>query len=213
MFMRDVMSTNVVTIPSTTSVYDAKKIMEAHKFRRLPVVDRGKLVGIVTEHGLESISPSKATSLSVWEINYLLTKTTVTEVMSRDLVTVTPDMTVEEAVSLAQLRKVGALIVVEDGKVVGIATTNDFFYHIVNPILGLGQPGTRIEVTAGGDAKTTEAVMGVLNKHGVGLLGLHSIAPPEAKKNDLCVHVDTEEAGKIVEELKSLGYQVSVRAR
>ena len=77
MYVRDIMTSNVVTISSSTSIADAKRIMEAHRFRRLPVVDKGKLVGIITEHGLEKVSPSKATSLSVWELSYLLDKTTV----------------------------------------------------------------------------------------------------------------------------------------
>jgi len=74
MYVKDVMTMNVVSIPSNTTVSDAKKIMDAHKIRRLPVVDRGKLVGIVTERRLEAYTPSKATSLSVWEIGYLLGK-------------------------------------------------------------------------------------------------------------------------------------------
>ena len=69
MKVSDIMTTNVVTIPSNTSIADAKRLMAAHRFRRLPVVDRGKLVGIVTEHRLEQVSPSKATSLTVWELS------------------------------------------------------------------------------------------------------------------------------------------------
>jgi len=77
MYVRDIMTTNVVTTPSSTSIANAKRIMEAHRFRRLPVVDKGKLVGIVTERRLESVSPSKATSLTVWELSYLLNETAV----------------------------------------------------------------------------------------------------------------------------------------
>ena len=74
MYIKDIMTMNVITIPSNTSIADAKKIMEAHKIHRLPVVDKGKLVGLVTERRLEAYTPSKATSLSVWEIRYLLNK-------------------------------------------------------------------------------------------------------------------------------------------
>lgn len=216
MLVRDVMTTNVVTVPSSTSVSDAKRIMEVHRFRRLPVVDRGKLVGIVTERGLEGVSPSKATSLSVWELNYLLTKTTVKEIMTKDPVTVPPDMTVEEAITLAQNRRVGSLIVMEDGRVVGMVTTNDFFYRIINPILGIGKPGTRIETHEGGNPKAIAEVMGVVNKNNVGILGVHTIALPDVEKNDFCVHVDTEDpnkVNKIMEDLRRLGYQVKVRTR
>ncbi len=214
MLVRDVMTRDVVTIPSTTSIYDAKKTMEKHKFRRLLVVDKKeKLVGIITEHGLEKVSPSKASSLTIWEMNYLLAKTTVAEVMTRELVTVTPDMTVEEAISLAQSRMVGSLIVIEDSKVVGIVTTNDFFVRIINPMLGIRQPGTRIEIPKGGDPETVGAVMEVLKGQGVGILALHTFTVPGKEENDFCVHVDTEDTNKIIEELNSLGYEVRARAR
>jgi len=150
MYVRDIMTTNVVTIPSNTSIADVKRIMQAHQFRRLPVVDKGKLVGIVTERRLESVSPSKATTLSQWELSYVLAKTTVKEVMEPNVVTVPPDMSAEEAVATAQTHKIGSLVVVEDDRVVGMVTTNDIFYKIINPILGLGEPGARIEVAGGG---------------------------------------------------------------
>lgn len=213
MLVRDVMTTKVVTIPSTTSIYDAKRIMKEHGFRRLPVVDGGKLVGIVTEHGLEKVSPSKASSLTIWEMNYLLAKTTVAEVMTKELVTVTPDMTVEEAISLAQSRMVGSLVVMEGGGIVGIVTTNDFFIRIINPMLGIRQPGTRIEILKGGDPETVRSVMEVLKGQGVGILALHTFTVPETDKTDFCVHVDTEDASKIIEELKGRGYEARARAR
>ena len=213
MYVRDIMTTNVVTIPSSTSITDAKRIMEAHRFRRLPVVDKGKLVGIVTERKLESVSPSKATSLSVWELSYLLDKTPVKEIMERNVVTVPPDMTVEESLAVAQSNKVGALVVVEDGRVVGISTTNDFFYKIVNPLLGLGQPGSRVEITGGGECNEMEKIISAINKLGLRVVTCHIIALPEATKKDIVVHVDTEDVSQLVTELEGKGCKVSVRKR
>ena len=213
MYVRDIMTTNVVTIPSSISIADAKRIMEAHKFRRLPVVDKGKLVGIVTERKLEQVSPSKATSLSVWELSYLLDKTSVKEIMERNVVTVPPDMTAEESLAVAQSNRVGALVVVEDGKVVGISTTNDFFYKIVNPLLGLGEPGARIEVTGGGEGKALEEVISTINKRGLKITTLHILAPPEATKRDVIVHVDSEDVTQLVAELEGKGYSVKLRQR
>jgi len=213
MQVSDIMTTNVVTIPSSTSIADAKRILEAHRFRRLPVVDKGRLVGIVTERGLEQVSPSKATSLSVWELTYLLNKTTVKEIMERNVVTVSPDVSAEEAVSVAQSNKVGALVVVEDGRVVGIVTTNDFFYKIINPILGIGQSGTRIEIAGGGEGKPLEEIVSCINKHGLNITTFHIITLPEATKKDVVVHVDSEDVKQLVTELKSKGYKVSVRKR
>ena len=86
MKVRDIMTWNVVTVTSDTPIMEARKIMNAHKIRRLPVVDKGKLVGMVSLGRIDRSGPSPATSLSVWEINYLLAKMTVREIMSKDLV-------------------------------------------------------------------------------------------------------------------------------
>jgi len=213
MNVRDIMTTNVVTIPSNTSVADAKRIMAAHRIRRLPVVDKGKLVGIVTEHRLESVSPSKASSLTVWELGYLLEKTTVKEIMERDVITVSPDMSAEESLAVAQGNKVGAVVVVEDDRVVGISTTNDFFYKIVNPILGIGEPGSRIEIADGGNGKALEEIISTVNKLGLEITTIHIEHLPEAKARDVCVHVNNGDVKKLVAELKAKGYKVSVRRR
>ena len=213
MYVRDIMTSNVVTIPSNTSVAEAKRIMEAHRFRRLPVVDKGKLVGIVTEHGLEKVSPSKATSLTVWELSYLLDKTTVKEVMEANVVTIAPEATAEESLAVAQGHRVGALVVVEDGRVVGILTTNDFFYKIVNPILGLGEPGTRLEVTGGGESRALEEVISSVNKHGLSMTNLHIVAPPEAENKDVIVHLASEDVSQLKTDLEGKGYKVNLRQR
>jgi len=213
MLIRDIMTADVITIPPDTSVSDAKRIMEAHHIERLPVVDKGKLVGIVTTRRLESVSPSKATSLSVWELTYLLNNTKVKEVMEKKVVTVTPDTTAEQAVALAQSHKIGALVVLEAGKVVGIVTTNDFFYKIVNPILGLGSPGTRLEVANAGRAKDLKKILDEVTKLGLDVLTLHIEILPETKKRNVCLHVDTEDASDLVSNLQSQGFEVAVRKR
>jgi acetoin utilization protein AcuB len=209
----DIMATNVVTIPSKTSIAEAKRIMAAHRIRRLPVVDKGKLVGIVTEHRLESVSPSKATSLSVWELTYLLDTTTVKEIMERDVVTCSSDTSVEESVAIAQGNKVGAIVVVEGGRVVGIITTNDIFYKIVNPILGIGESGTRIEVTDGGNAKALEEILSAVNKLRLEITTVHIEQLPEAETKDVCVHINSDDVKKLVADLKAQGYKVGFRRR
>ena len=215
MFVKDIMTMNVVTIPSNTSISDTKKIMEAHRIRRLPIVDRGKLVGMVTEHRLEAYTPSKATSLSVWEIGYLLGNTPVKDIMEKNVITVTPDMTVEEVLALAQEKKVGALPVLEDGRVVGIVTTNDFFYKIANPVLGIGMPGTRVEVIGRGDDKVVENVVSLANREGIRIITIHVLNIPESpeEKKDIVIHLDTEDTSKFVEALKTKGYEIILRTR
>ena len=215
MLVKDIMTMNVVTIPSNTSISDAKRIMEAHRIRRLPIVDRGKLVGMVTEHRLEAYTPSKATTLSVWEIGYLLGNTPVKDIMEKNIVTVNPNMTVEEVLALAQEKQVGALPVLEDGRVVGIVTTNDFFYKIANPVLGIGMPGTRIEIIGRGDDKVIEDVVSLANRQGIRIITIHVLNVPESPegKKDIVIHLDIEDTGKFVEELKAKGYEVILRTR
>jgi len=213
MLVRDVMTMNVVSITGNTSIADAKKIMDAHKIRRLPVVEKGKLIGVVTEHRLEAYTPSKATSLSVWEIGYLLGNTTVKDIMEKNIVTVPPEMTVEKSLALAQEKKVGALLVVEGERLVGIVTTNDFFYKVANPTLGIGMPGTRVEVMGDHDKTILQDICQATSIKGMNILTLHMIVSTETSKRDIVVHVDTDNVKEMIEELEGKGYEVNVRNR
>src|SRR4030042_2520502 len=125
MRIRDVMTKNPVTVSSETLVIDAQKLMKEKDIRRLPVVDKDKLVGIVTKHDLLEASPSPATSLSIYELNYLLSKMKVKEIMKKNPVTFNPDTPFEEALRIGQERKIGSFPVVDTGKMVGIATESD----------------------------------------------------------------------------------------
>src|SRR4030043_245744 len=137
MFMSDVMTTNVINIPSNTSLAEAKRIMDAHHIRRLPVVDRGMLVGVVTRDQLDKAGPSQISRLDIHEITRILNKVTVKEVMTKNPITVNPDATVEEAVKLAQEKKIGSLLVVDNGRVVGVATPTTLFFKKHNPHPGI----------------------------------------------------------------------------
>jgi len=213
MFISDIMTCNVITIPSSTSLAEARRIMDAHRMRRLPVVDRGKLVGIVTRDALDRAGPSQLTSFSIHDITRLLNKLTVTEVMGRDLVTVSPDATVEEAVTVAQGKKVGALLVVDDGRLVGIATTNDFFYRILNPILGIGKPGSRLVVRNCQGTKDIEKIVAAVNKLGLEVITMFMLPVPEREANSFVVHLSSDDPTNLIAELQLLGFTVERRAR
>jgi len=213
MKVRDVMTWNVVTVTSDMPIMEARKIMDAHGVRRLPVVDKGKLVGMVSKERITRTAPSPATSLSVWEINYLLAKMTVKEIMSKDPVTVDPDMSVEAAIAIAQKKGVGALPVVDKGKLVGIATTNDFFYKILNPLLGIGEPGTRIIISGGTEAKNIQEIMEAVKKFGAKIASFHSMPPLEGKEQDICVHVDKEDVKPLIKDLATKGYSTEIIER
>jgi len=127
MLVRDVMTRNLITVDPETSFTDALKIMRENRIRRLPVLEDGKLVGIVTEKDILYASPSKATTLDVWELHYLLNKLKIREIMTRDVVTIQEDTPVEEAAKIMADNKIGALPVVKGNELVGIITETDIF--------------------------------------------------------------------------------------
>lgn len=213
MFIRDVMTTNVVSIPSTTSLADARRIMDAHRIRRLPVVDRGKVLGVVSRDALDKAGPSKLTTFSIHEVTYLLSKITVREIMSKNLVSVSPDATVEEAVAMAQSKKVGMLIVMEEGRLVGIATTNDFFYKIANPILGIDKPGTRFSVHNWRGIADLQKILGIIDRFQAQIVTVYTMTHPESGQNDFVAHLTTPNPDGLMEELRQNGYEVHERAR
>lgn len=212
MLIQDVMTKNVITAPSHTSIGDAKQIMKKHNFRRLPVVDDGKLVGIVTEGRLDRVSPSTRAPL-LWQVGYLISHTTLKDVMEKKVVTIKPEATVEQGIALAQKSRVGALVVVRKGKVVGLVTTNDFFYRIVNPILGIGEPGTRLLVAGAGDGKSAAKVLNSINKVGVDVKIIWTLTSPGAERRDMVVHLDTEDPNSVIDELQKIGYTATIRPR
>lgn len=216
MYVRDIMTPKVVTIPSSASVIRARRLMEEKKLKRLPVVDKGRLVGMVTARRLEQVALPEHPG-SIWELSYGLGsiyRTRVRDVMQTNVVTARPDMTVEEAIALAQSKKVGALVVVDnDNKVVGIATTNDFFYRIVNKVLGVGEPGCRIEVTGGGEGKAMEEIISVINRLGAEIITVLVVAPPNRAKKDIVIHVNSNDVTELFAKLQAKGYKVDLRCR
>jgi acetoin utilization protein AcuB len=211
MLIKDIMTRNVITMPSTTSIGDAKKFMKDHKLRRVPVVDDGKLVGIITKDRLDHFSPPAPAPL--WQVNYLVYQTTLADIMEHDVVTVPPEATVEQAVSLAQSKRVGALIVVEEENVVGIVTTNDFFHNVINPLLGLNEHGTRIIVSGAGESKSVEKLVSSINELGVRTKLLWMVSNASSGSKDIIVHLDTDEAAEVIEELQKSGFSASIRPR
>jgi acetoin utilization protein AcuB len=125
--VRDLMTPTPITVAPTVDLPEAMQLMKKHRIRRLPVVDNGRLVGIVTDRDLREASPSSATSLSMWELTYLLSRTTVKDFMKHDIITIAPDAPIEQAALILNHEKIGGLPVVEDQNLVGIVTESDVF--------------------------------------------------------------------------------------
>lgn len=143
MLVGERMSKPVISITPDMAVQDALALFRKEHIRRAPVIHNGKLVGIVSDKDLLNASPSPVTSLSVWEINYLISKIKVSEVMTRKVVTAQVDTPIEEAARIMADNKFGGLPVVEDGKVVGIITETDLF-KIFLELMGAREKGVRV---------------------------------------------------------------------
>lgn len=144
MLIGDRMSRPVISVHPDLPIQDALNLMHKEHIRRLPVVsERGELVGIIAERDLLQASPSNATSLSVWELNYLIGKVTVGEIMTREVITITEDAPLEEAARIMADSKIGGLPVIRENNVVGIITETDLF-KVFLELAGARESGVRL---------------------------------------------------------------------
>lgn len=143
MFVGERMSHPVITVSPETPVHDALVMFKKEHIRRAPVIKNGKMIGIVSERDLLNASPSPVTSLSVWEMNYLLSKVTVKQVMSKKITTVDVNTPIEEAARIMADMKIGGLPVMRSGKLTGIITETDLF-KIFLELMGARTKGLRV---------------------------------------------------------------------
>ncbi len=143
MLVSEWMTKDPRTVSSKTPIMEAMQMMRTGGYRRLPVVDGGALVGLVTDRDLRDATPSQATSLSVYELNYLLSKLSLREVMQSSVITVAPDDPIERAALLMEEHKISGIPVVEHERLVGILTITDLLRAFVTG-LGLKEGGTRV---------------------------------------------------------------------
>ena len=146
MLVKNWMSKTVITIDTEDSIQDAMKLLKTHKIRMLPVIKKGKLVGVITDRDIKRASASDATTLSVHELNYILSKIKVKDVVSNRLITVPYDYTIEETAEVLLNNKISGLPVVDhDGKIVGTITQSDIFREVISSA-GVGRKGIQFAV-------------------------------------------------------------------
>jgi acetoin utilization protein AcuB len=182
---------------------DALKLMQDEKMRRLPVVDkRGKLIGIITESDLLHASPSDATTLNVWELNYMLSKITVEKIMTRDVITVHIDTPLEEAARIMVDNKIGGIPVVRDSEVVGIITETDLF-KIFLELLGARESGIRLTVllphVPGKLAQLTRAI----SESGGNIVALGAFLGESSENREITMKVRDVDVNTLEEVIKS----------
>ncbi|WP_306486263.1 CBS domain-containing protein [Abiotrophia sp.] len=207
MYVKNYMSTDLVTITPDTTVIKALDLMRQHDIHRLPVVVKGQLVGLLTESVIAKNSPSTATSLSVHELNYLLNKTTAADIMIRRVITTSPDALLEQAASEMRNMDVGVLVVMDHAQLVGIITDKDIFEAFID-INGYYTPGTRFVVEVVDDkAGILEDIGETTAKHNWSITQMNVYHLDD--KTNVVVHVDTQDSEEVACVFQEKGYKVS----
>lgn len=201
------MTSNPHIISPDATIAEALELMRKSNIRRLPVVKNGKLAGIVTEREILEVSPSKATTLSIFELNYLLSKTRVSAVMTRDVITVSPESLLEEAAVLMRDNRIGALPVVSNEKVVGIITETNIFDAFID-LLGFRESGTRISVEVEDSPGVLADVALVIKGFGANITHL-VVYRNQTGKSDIVIRVNTTNTDDMVAALDKQGYKVT----
>lgn len=204
------MTKDPVTVTPDTLAVEAQKMMKDNKFRRLPVVEKGKLVGIVTFRNLIEAAPSPATTLSIHELNYLIMRIKVKDLMKKNVVTLSPEDTVIDAIALGTKKDIGGFPVVDEkGKVVGIVTEsqigralmNLFGTNIEKEIISL----ENVDLSLG----TIGNLTSLIEKLGVTILSIFSIPKRTTDLLRVFIRIKSDKKDEVVEALKKAGYEIA----
>jgi acetoin utilization protein AcuB len=208
MLARDYMTKAVVTAHPDDIVVDVRKMMQQEGIRHVPVVEDGNLVGIVSLNSLRDAAPSKATDLSIHEVNFLLSKMVIRDVMKKEVVTCGPDAHVEDVARIMQTRRIGAMPVVDKGRVMGILTNDDMF-RILMKILGMEGPGKRItmELERGRGELLVDIVKAVKSR-GKFIKSLLSIESARPGRQTVILHLDPSEMTEVLDDLRGQGFDI-----
>ena len=208
MLVKDYMTTEVITAAEDTKVLEALDLMKENDFHRLPIVKNGRMIGLITEEIISDNSPSTATSLSIHELNYLLTKTTAGDIMRSKVPTIGPEDLLEEAASRMRDLKVGVLPVVQnENQLVGIITDKDIFRAFID-LLGYNNKGSRVVIDIPEDHPgILEDITNILAEANV---SINQIAVYRKDSfTQIVIQMDSENTNDIQEILTTSGYTVS----
>ena len=207
MFVINRMTKNPMTVTADTKVDEVAHLMKKHNFRRLPVVDDGKLVGFLSDSDLMRVAPSPATTLSRYEINSLLAKICVRDIMKKDVVSVNVGATIEEAALIMYKNKIGGMPVVSNmGAVVGVITETDIFKTFVD-VMGLADGKTRITLEVTDKIGVVKDIAEIFGQAGVSIDSLIT-CKKEDNKYEIVIRGDITNIDDIKAKLEAKGYKV-----
>ncbi|KLU67120.1 inosine-5'-monophosphate dehydrogenase [Desulfosporosinus acididurans] len=206
MYVRQFMTTQVFTISPNESIAEAMALMREKKIDRLPVVEKEKLIGLVTDGDLREVSPSPATTLSIFELNYLVAKTTIREIAVKKVITCHPDMGIEDAALLMREHKIGGLPVVENEKLVGIITGYDILDAFLD-IMGSRSPGKRFVIERKDEKGVLLDIATTFKQYDTNVSSLAFYHLRE-NKFQLLAHLQGEQLTEVKASLEGKGYNI-----
>ncbi len=205
------MTRNPITVTKYTNIYDAKKIMEDHNIRRLPVLDGNRLAGIVSKTDILEASPPDLTKHSIHELNYILSRMIVSEVMTKHPLTVSPDTPIEIAAKLMRKYKIASLPVLEEGELVGIITESDLFDAFIE-IMGGHISGSKIILTLEDKPGALANATHIISRHNANIISVVTTRRGTKEGESLiAIKIDREDASDIVEEMREIGIAATFR--
>ena len=208
MFVANCMTKNPLTLAPDVGIDEAAKIMDKGHFRRLPVVEHGKLVGFFTNRDLLRASPSAATTLDRFEMRTLLSKIKVADVMQKNVITVTDTTTIEEAALVMAREKIGGMPVLSEvGKVVGIISSTDIFRAFVT-VMGLDSGKTRLTIAVADRKGVLRDIATVLADLDINIDSMVTIPQPSGTY-DIIIRADIADVETVKERLAAKGFTVS----
>lgn len=208
MLVSEMMITEVATVKEDDSLNKAFQILYERNHKVLPVLKEGKLTGLLTERLLSEVRPSKATALSVYELNYLMSRTKAKDIMKTDVFTVSPEALIEDAASIMYTNDIGSLPVIKrDKTLVGIVTQTDIFKALII-LLGVDHEGTRIALDVPDGVGVVADISKTLAEAGINILSISNYLKPDSR-HEVILKLETSEIGDITERLAQAGYRVT----
>jgi acetoin utilization protein AcuB len=202
------MTKRPITVTEDSGIDKALELMHGEKVRRLPVLNKhGQLVGIVSELDLLKASPSPATSLSIYELPYLLSKIKMRDIMTRDVVTATEDMPLEEAALIMAENKIGGLPVMRGDKLVGIITETDLF-KIFLEMLGAREEGVRLSMLVPEEKGMLAKIAGKVAEMGGNFIAQGTIMGEDPTNRQLTIKVADVPEEQLVSAMEELGLKI-----
>ena len=208
MYVKNRMTLDVVTIFKDASIDLAFQTMIEKGCKQLPVVENGNLIGVITEHLLSEVTPSKATTLSMYELNYLLSKTKVKDIMQTDMPFGKPDMLLEEAASLMKNSGVDSLPIVEGKKLVGILTRTDILDAFLN-LTGINDVGTRLSLRTENEPCILANITSIIKDHNINIVHVTNYNHiGENDDNEIVIRLASLDTDDVIKSLEAAGYTV-----